>query len=215
LTDRSIARSRPQGERQASSEEKRKLILAAAVQVFARDGYHTSRVGDIAEEAGIAHGLMYHYFSSKEEVLATVFRENWGELLERFHAVERSDEPADEKLRGIAKILLRTWRNDPALVTVMVREVARSPHLQEQVDEVREGFLAIQRVIEQGQAQGTFRADVDARLASWVFYGALEELLTGWVLGQLPDGEEEVARAERTVVEVVCGGLAAGAPAAV
>ena len=72
-------------------------------------------------------------------------------------------------------------------------------------------FLAIQRVIEQGQAQGTFRADIDPRLASWVFYGALEELLTGWVLGQLPDGEEEVARAERTVVEVVCGGLAAGA----
>ena len=214
MTDRSIARSRPQSERQASSEEKRKLILSAAVQVFARAGYHTSRVGDIAEEAGIAHGLLYHYFSSKEEVLATVFRENWGELLERFHAVETSDEPADEKLRGIAKILLRTWRNDPALVTVMVREVARSPHLQEQVDEVSEGFLAIQRVIEQGQAEGTFRADIDPRLASWVFYGALEELLTGWVLGQLPDGEEEVARAERTVVEVVCGGLAAGAPAA-
>ncbi len=213
MTDRSIARSRPQGERQASGEEKRKLILSAAVQVFARAGYHTSRVGDIAEEAGIAHGLMYHYFSSKEEVLATVFRENWGELLERFHAVEASDEPADEKLRGIAKILLRTWRNDPALVTVMVREVARSPHLQEQVDEVNQGFVAIQRVIEQGQAEGTFRADIDPRFASWVFYGALEELLTGWVMGQLPDGEEEVARAERTVVEVVCGGLAAGAPA--
>ncbi len=179
------------------------------MRVFARGGYHTSRVGDIAEEAGIAHGLLYHYFASKEEVLATVFRENWEQLLERFHAVELSDEPADEKLRGIAKILLRTWRNDPALVTVMVREVARSPHLQQQVDEVSEGFSTIQRVIEQGQAEGSFRSDLDARLASWIFYGALEELLTGWVLGQLPDGEEEVARAERTVVEVVCGGLAA------
>ena len=182
--------------------------------MFARDGYHTSRVGDIAEEAGVAHGLLYHYFPSKEEVLATVFRENWAELLERFHAVERSEEGADEKLRGIAKILLRTWRNDPALVTVMVREVARSQHLQGQIDEIRDAFLTIQRVIEQGQADGAFRADLDARLASWVFYGALEELLTGWVLGQLPDGDEEVARAERTVVEVVCGGLAAGADAA-
>jgi AcrR family transcriptional regulator len=187
------------------------LILDAAVRVFARDGYHTSRVGDIAEEAGIAHGLLYHYFPSKEEVLATVFRENWGELLERFHRVEVSEEPADEKLRGIAKILLRTWRNDPALVTVMVREVARSPHLQSQVEEVREGFLVIQRVIERGQAERVFRSDIDARLASWIFYGGLEEILTGWVLGQLPDGEEEVARAERTVVDVVCGGLAAGA----
>lgn len=211
MTDRSIARDRPQSDRQAGAEEKRKLILAAAVRVFARDGYHTSRVGDIAEEAGVAHGLLYHYFPSKEEVLATVFRENWAELLERFHSVERSEEGADEKLRGIAKILLRTWRNDPALVTVMVREVARSQHLQGQVDEIRAAFLTIQRVIEQGQADGAFRADLDARLASWVFYGALEELLTGWVLGQLPDGDEEVARAERTVVEVVCGGLAAGA----
>lgn len=202
LTDRSIA-----GE--GALPDKRRVILDAAVRVFARNGYHTSRVGDIAEEAGIAHGLLYHYFPSKEEVLATVFRENWSALLERFRRVEESEEPADEKLRGIAKILLRTWRNDPALVTVMVREVARSPHLQGQVDEVREAFHAIQRVIERGQSEGVFRADVDARLASWIFYGSLEEILTGWVLGQLPDGEEEVARAERTVVDVVCGGLAA------
>jgi TetR/AcrR family transcriptional regulator, fatty acid metabolism regulator protein len=55
--------------RSTSQEEKRRLILAASVRVFARKGYHTSRVGDIAEEAGIAHGLLYHYFASKEEVL--------------------------------------------------------------------------------------------------------------------------------------------------
>jgi TetR/AcrR family transcriptional regulator, fatty acid metabolism regulator protein len=209
LTDRSIARERPARDRAAGSEEKRRLIIDAAVRVFARDGYHTSRVGDIAEEAGVAHGLLYHYFSSKEEVLATLFRENWGELLGRFERVEQSDEPADEQLRGIAKILLRTWRNDPDLVRVMVREVARSSHLQEQVDEIGMGFATIQRVIERGQRDGVFRPDLDPRLASWIFYGGLEEILTGWVLGQLPDGDEEVARAERTVVDLVCGGLAA------
>ncbi len=209
MTDRSIARESAPGERQAGAEEKRRIILDAAVRVFARAGYHTSRVADIAEEAGIAHGLLYHYFASKEEVLATVFRENWAELLERFHAVEASDEPAVEKLRGIAKILLRTWRNDPALVTVMVREVARSPHLQEQIDEIGAAFETIERIVVQGQADGELRRELDARFASWVFYGALEELLTGWVLGQLPDGDEEVARAERTVVEVLCNGLAA------
>jgi AcrR family transcriptional regulator len=165
-------------------------------------------VGDIAEEAGVAHGLLYHYFSSKEEVLATLFRENWGELLSRLSRVEQSDEPADEQLRGIAKILLRTWRNDPDLVRVMVREVARSSHLQAQVEEIGVGFATIQRVIERGQAEGVFRADLDPRLASWIFYGGLEEILTGWVLGTLPDGDEEVARAERTIIDVVCGGLA-------
>ncbi len=194
-----------------AQETKRKLILDAAVRVFARNGYHGARVGDIATEAGVAHGLLYHYFSSKEQVLETVFRENFGELLERFAAVERSDEPAPEKLEGIAKILLRTWRNDPDLVTVMVREVARSPQLQAQVGEVREAFAIVQRVIEQGQADGAFRRDVDAQLASWIVYGGLEEVLTGWVLGQLPDGDAEVVRAEQTAIDLALGGLAAAA----
>lgn len=202
MTDRSIAPGTPVA-------DKRRLIVDAAVRVFARNGYHTSRVGDIAEEAGIAHGLLYHYFASKEEVLATVFRENWAELLEAFHRVEMSGEAPEEQLRGIAKILLRSWRNDPDLVRVMVREVARSPHLQAQVDELREGFQTIQRIVERGQADGAFRRDLDPQLVSWILYGGLEELLTGWVLGQLPDGDEEVARAERTIVDVVCGGLAA------
>jgi TetR/AcrR family fatty acid metabolism transcriptional regulator len=198
LTDRSIVVA-----------DRRRQILDAAVRVFARRGYHGSRVGEIAEEAGVAHGLLYHYFSSKEQVLQTVFRENWGELLERFRAVEAAGESAREKLEGIAKILLRTWRNNPDLVTVMVREVARSPQLRGQVEEVGEAFAIVQRVIEQGQAEGTFRRDVDARLASWIVYGGLEEVLTGWVLGQLPDGDEEVARAERTAIDLALDGLRA------
>jgi AcrR family transcriptional regulator len=196
LTDRSIV-----------SEDKRTRILDAAIRVFAEHGYHEARVGDIAEDAGVAHGLLYHYFASKDEVLRTIFVENWGELIGRFRAVEDSDEPAPEKLEGIAKILLRTWRNDPALVTVMVREVARSHQLQAQVEDVREAFAIVQRVIEAGQAEGTVRPDVDARLASWLFYGGLEEVLTGWVLAQLPDGEDDVARAERTAIELALHGL--------
>ena len=200
MTDRSTQAT-------AAGAEKRRVILDAAVRVFAEKGYHTCRVGDIAEEAGIAHGLLYHYFASKDEVLRTIFVENWGELIARFRAVEAADEPAAAKLEGIAKILLRTWRNDPALVTVMVREVARSQLLQEQVEDVREAFTILQRVIEEGQSTGAFRRDLDARLASWVVYGGLEEVLTGWVLGQLPDGEDAVTRAERTAVAIALRGL--------
>jgi TetR/AcrR family transcriptional regulator, fatty acid metabolism regulator protein len=200
LTDGSIA---------PPTTDKRRVILDAAVRVFARGGYHGSRVGDIATEAGVAHGLLYHYFASKDEVLETVFRENFSDLVERFRAVEASDEPAAEKLEGIAKILLRTWRHNPDLVTVMVREVARSPQLQAQVGEVREALAIVQRVIEQGQRDGVFRADLDARMASWIVYGGLEEVLTGWVLGQLPDGDAEVARAERTAIDLALGGLTA------
>ena len=195
-------------ERSIAQEDRRKLILDAAIRVFAEHGYHGSRVGDIAEDAGVAHGLLYHYFASKEDVLRTIFVENWGQLIARFRAVEASHEPAQDKLDGIAKILLRTWRNDPALVTVMVREVARSHELEAQVEDVREAFGIIQRVIEEGQASGAFRPDVDARLASWVVYGALEEILTGWVLGQLPDSEEDVAKAEWTLIRIALHGLA-------
>ena len=67
---------------------------------------------------------------------------------------------------------------------------------------MREAFAIVQRVIEEGQAAGAFRRDLDARLASWVVYGGLEEVLTGWVLGQLPDSEDDVARAERTAIDL-------------
>jgi TetR/AcrR family fatty acid metabolism transcriptional regulator len=197
LTDRSIAH-----------REKRNQILDAAVRVFADEGYHAARVGDIAATAGVAHGLLYHYFASKEDVLLTIFVENWGDLIRRFRAVEATEEPAREKIAGIAKILLRTWRNDPALVTVMVREVARSRHIQEHVQEVREAFAILERIVEQGQREGAFRRDLNARLASWIIYGGLEEILTGWVLRQLPDRDDDVDRAERTAIDLALRGLA-------
>ena len=195
-------------ERSNGSEDKRRLILEAAVRVFARKGYHTCRVGDIAEEAGVAHGLLYHYFRSKDEVLECIFTETWADILAAVKMVEETDEPARDRLAGVAKILLRAWRRDPALVKVVVREIVRSPDLQNRITVIQESFAAIERIIVRGQEEGEFRADVSAQLASFVFYGALEEVLTGWVLGTLEDGDEQVAAAERTVVEIVCGGLA-------
>ena len=191
-----------------AQEEKRRLLLEAAVRVFARKGYHASRVGDIAEEAGVAYGLLYHYFGSKEDVLRTVFRETWRALIETIKSVEQAGDPPREPLRKVAEILLRSWRRDPDLVRVLVLEVTRSQHLPGEMDEIVASFAAIQEIVERGQADGSIRADLDARLASYVFYGAVEELLTGWVLGRLPDSEEDVARAERTLVEIVTGGLA-------
>jgi TetR/AcrR family fatty acid metabolism transcriptional regulator len=196
-------------DRSTGQEDKRRLILDAAVRVFARKGYHTCRVGDIAEEAGVAHGLLYHYFRSKEELLETIFRETWRDVLDAVRSVEESDERARDRLAGIAKILLRAWRRDPDLVRVLVREVTRSSHLQQRIGEIEAAFAGIERIIARGQAEGEFRSDLDPRMSSYVFYGALEEILTGWVLGQLEDGDEAISRAEETVVDVICGGLAA------
>lgn len=189
--------------------DRRRDLLDAAVRVFARKGFHAARVGDIAAEAGVAHGLLYHYFESKDALLETVFRETWSALLEALGEVESSDEPAREQLRKVAAIVLRTWRRDADLVRVLVREVTRSAALQREVEELGHAFAAIERIVRSGQARGQLRPEVDARLAAFVFYGALEEILTGWVLGQLPDGDDEVALAERTVVETLYAGLAA------
>jgi TetR/AcrR family transcriptional regulator, fatty acid metabolism regulator protein len=201
-------------ERATGAEEKRRLILDAAVRVFARKGYHTSRVGDIAEEAGVAHGLLYHYFSSKDEVLETIFRENWGLLVERIQAVEQSEESARDQLRHVAAIVLRTWRHQPDVVRVLVREIARSPEMQERISDLVKPIQAIRHIIERGQASGEFRADLDPALAAVVFYGGIDEVLTGWVLGQLPSGDAEVEAAERTVVDVLAAGFSASLAAA-
>ena len=198
-------------ERATGAEEKRRLILDAAVRVFARKGFHTSRVGDIAEEAGVAHGLLYHYFSSKDEVLETVFRENWGVLLEQLHEVEATDEPAAEQLRRVASILLGTWANDPDVVRVLVREIARSAEVQERIAELVKPIGSIRRILERGRERGEFRADLDSGLAAIVVYGAIDELLTGWVLGQRDAGPDEIAEAGRTVVAIVVAGLSASA----
>ena len=197
------------GERATATEEKRRLILDAAVRVFARKGYHTSRVGDIAEEAGVAHGLLYHYFDSKDEVLEAAFRENWSVLLERIQAVEESGESAREQLRHVAAILLRTWLHQPDVVRVVVREIARSPEVQQRIGELVKPIEAIRRIVERGQKTGEFRSDIDPRLAATIFYGGIDEILTAWVLGTQPGTAEDVAAAERTLVDVVCAGFAA------
>src|SRR5438477_6136930 len=104
--------------RAAAVEDKRALIRAAAVRTFAKKGYHACRVSDIAEEAGVAYGLVYHYFGSKEAVLETVFRETWQLMLTAIQAVEELGEPAPEQIRKVAAMVLRTWRDDPDLVRV-------------------------------------------------------------------------------------------------
>ena len=191
-----------------SQEEKRRQILEAAVRAFARKGYHACRVGEIAEEAGVAYGLVYHYFGSKEEVLQTIFRETWTQMLARISELEAEKDPASEQVRKVTALILRTWTRDPNLVRVLVREVTRSPEqLQQQIDEIGHAYEALERIIRRGQQAGEFRREVDPQLAATIFYGALEEVLTGWVMGQLPAGEDDVAKAEQATVALLCDGL--------
>lgn len=182
--------------------------------MFARRGLHGARVGDIAAEAGVAHGLLYHYFKSKDELLETVFKETWDLMIATVRSVEEAGGTARDQLRRVAAIVLRTWKRDPDLVRVLIREVTRSPHIEQEAEDVHKAQAELERIIRTGQENGEFRTDVDARLAAVLFYGALEEFLTGWSLGTLPDSEEDVDAAERTVVEIVTAGLVAAPVAA-
>ena len=177
------------------------------MRVFARKGFHASRVGDIAEEAGVAHGLLYHYFESKDQVLEAVFSENWSLLVARIESVEETDEPAADQLRHVAAIVLRTWLHFPDVVRVVIQEFGRSPELGERIGELTLPIDVIQRVISRGIERGEFRPDIDPVFAATVVYGSIDELLTGWVLGRLPGAEEDVTRAEQTLVEVTLLGL--------
>jgi AcrR family transcriptional regulator len=194
-------------EKSAALEDKRRQLLDAAVRVFARKGFHASRVGDIAEEAGVAHGLLYHYFESKDEVLQAVFQENWSLLVARIESVEETDEPAADQLRHISTIVLRTWLHLPDVVRVVIQEFGRSPELAERIGELTLPIDALERVIARGVENGEFRKDIDPTFAATVVYGSIDELLTGWVLGRLPSSEEDVAKAEQTLVEVTLRGL--------
>ena len=188
--------------------DRRQELLDAAVRVFARKGFHASRVGDIAEEAGVAHGLLYHYFRSKDEVLETIFRDTWQLFVAETERIEEAVAPLPEQLRRFARIYLGSWLATPELIGVLVREIARSPQVGETVDEIGGVFRGLARMIEAARERGEVRADCNALLAAWTVYGALEEILTGWVLGQLPREEEDVERAIATVVAVASAGLA-------
>lgn len=188
---------------------RRRRIREAAVVVFAEKGYHDARVSDIASEAGVAHGLVYHYFRGKEQLLQDIFRRTWLHIEQGLRSIERGNDRAADQLAGVVRLLLGSYRMSPQLVRVVVLEVTRSGHLRVQVDEIAEAFKIIERIIAAGQESGELRSDISARLVSYVFWGAIDEVLTAWVFGTLPDTDADVADAERAVVELVLGGLRA------
>jgi AcrR family transcriptional regulator len=202
--------------RAKGTPDRRQAILDAAVKVFARQGFHACRVSDIADEAGVAYGLLYHYFPSKDEVLNTLFLERWGVMLEMIRAVDAEQIPVREKLGAIASFIVDSYRHDPDLMKVIIVEVTRAANSfgQTHLGQIREAYRLIGEIVTKAQEEGVFKADIDAEFAAMTFYGAIEQVLTGWIFGLLPQGDEEFERAKQMVVDTVCGGLECPPPAA-
>jgi TetR/AcrR family transcriptional regulator, fatty acid metabolism regulator protein len=197
------------GRRSKSAADKRRLILDAAVRVFARQDFHACRVSDIADEAGVAYGLVYHYFASKDEVLDTLFLERWEVMLELIRSVDAEPIQVREKLRAIASFIVESYRHDPDLMKVIIVEVTRAANSfgNTHIATIREAYDLIGGMIAEAQAEGVFNPEIESRFAAMAFYGAIEQLLTGWIFELLPQGEEDFERAKWLVVETVCAGL--------
>jgi len=191
--------------------DKRRLILDAAVRVFARQGFHTCRVSDIADEAGVAYGLVYHYFQSKDQVLDTLFLQRWDVLLEAIRETDARDIAAREKLEAIAGFIIESYRHDPDLMKVIIIEVTRAANTfgAAHLGKITDAYRLIGGVVEKAQTSGEFRSQIPAEYAAMTFYGAIEQVLTGWIFGTLDQGDEAFERAKAHLVETVVDGLAA------
>jgi TetR/AcrR family transcriptional regulator, fatty acid metabolism regulator protein len=188
---------------------KRRRILDAAVRVFARQGFHTCRVSDIADEAGVAYGLVYHYFQSKDEVLDTLFLERWELMLSTIDEIDAQPIAAREKLHAIASFIVDSYRHDPELMKVIIVEVTRAANTfgQTHLADIRKAYNRIAEIVGAAQADGSFRDAVTPQFAAMAFYGAIEQVLTGWIFGLLEEGDDDYERAKRFVVETICDGL--------
>jgi TetR/AcrR family fatty acid metabolism transcriptional regulator len=198
--------------------DRRRQILDAAIRVFARQGFHACRVSDIAREAGVAYGLVYHYFNSKDQVLNELFVERWSLLLAAIEEVDARPIPPREKLDAVAAFIIDSYRHDPELMKVIIVEVTRAANSfgRTHLPEISQAYDLIAKIVRDAQAAGDFRDDIDPMFASMWFYGAIEQLLSGWVFELIPGAEGDFDRARVMVVDTICGGLeqgAAGGPA--
>jgi TetR/AcrR family transcriptional regulator, fatty acid metabolism regulator protein len=193
----------------ATTTDKRRVILDAAVRVFANQGFHTCRVADIADEAGVAYGLVYHYFSSKDEILDTLFLERWDLMLAAIAEADAEQPSPREKLGAIAGFIIDSYRYDPDLMKVIIVEVTRAANTfgRTHLAKIREAYDQIAGIVERAQADGSFRPEIDPPFAALAFYGLIEQVLTEWIFDSELLEEPQLDHAKGLIVDTICLGL--------
>lgn len=166
-------------------DDKRKQILKAAVKVFAEKGYHGCRISDVAEEAGVAYGLVYHYYGNKDGLLASVFDTNWSVFAKAINDI--ADTPGMtmfEKLRQIVEAAFQAFEMFPLVVKVLVLEFGRNSRLGEALENPAVGavFASIAKIFEEGKKSGELYESIDPYAMSVLFMGMLETAFVSFVL---------------------------------
>jgi TetR/AcrR family fatty acid metabolism transcriptional regulator len=193
------------------TDDKRQRILDAAVQVFARKGFFASRISDVAAEAGIADGTVYLYFESKDDILVKLFDEVVGEHIEAARQEIRGVDDAARRLRVIADHHLDLLGKNPELAVVFQVELRQSTKFMElfTASWLKAYFDIVEAAIEAGQKQGTIRAELSRKLATHAFFGALDAIVTSWVLAH---NAFELTELAGPVVDLFLEGAGAKAP---
>src|SRR6267143_6170142 len=187
---------------------KREAILRAATRVFARNGYFSSKVADIARAADVADGTVYLYFKSKEEILHSIFDQNMAEAITAGRVlIEKISDPR-EKLRRIAMLHLERLGADPDLAVVFQVELRGSTKFMREFSAA--GFAEylglLRKTFEEGQHSGVFRKDLNAKLVSKILFGALDEMATNWIISKRNYKLEPMAE---VVMDVFLNGVSA------
>jgi TetR/AcrR family transcriptional regulator, fatty acid metabolism regulator protein len=172
--------------RQAPAGDKRDLILRAATKVFAQHGYFQSQVADVARVAGVAAGTVYLYFKGKYDLLVSIFERSMSEVLAEGRQAVHGVSDAAERLRLLAHLHLDRLGRDKNLAVVFQVELRQSVKFMERFSEsfLQDYFKLIREAIADGQQRGAFRKDISATTATKIFFGALDEMATNWVLSR-------------------------------
>lgn len=167
-----------------SKDDRRKQILKAAVKVFAEKGYHGCRISDVAEEAGVAYGLVYHYYGNKDGLLASVFDTNWAFFAKAIDEIAASQQSMREKLTLIVELAFQAFEMAPLVVKVLVLEFGRNARLGEALEnpKVAGVFKSIAQVFEEGRQTGELDEGIDPQAMSIIFMGTLETAFVSFVL---------------------------------
>ena len=193
----------------SGQKEKEGLIFDAALRVIKERGFHKARMSDIAKEAGISYGLVYHYFKNKEDLFDNILNRWWDGLFLLMDEIIESEESVYDRLRRIILYFFDTYQSHPELVNVFITEISRSTS---NLTRIRlEHFIKFMKLtdtlMEKGQKQELLRKDIKARYLTYIFLGAMETFITAMVLVDQKIGKnEQKRRIAEGILEVFLNG---------
>jgi AcrR family transcriptional regulator len=157
----------------------------------------------------VAYGLVYHYFSSKDEILDTLFLERWSLMLDAIAEADATHRSPREKLAAIAAFIIDSYRHDPELMKVIIVEVTRAANTfgLTHLARIREAYGQIAGIVSRAQQAGQFREEITPEFAALAFYGLIEQVLTGWIFESAAVAELDFERAKMLIVDTICRGL--------